>query len=90
MQCQFEEAARLSNEGELHEVDHIIPLISETVCGLHVPWNLRATDMVSNRSKANRLPPSSDWLAPTDWNRSVVYPIEFDNDNTLLWFAAAV
>jgi len=38
-----------------HEVDHIVPLKSELVCGLHVPWNLAAIPKTLNRSKGNRL-----------------------------------
>lgn len=41
--------------GERYEVDHIIPLISPVVCGLHVHTNLRIIPMVANRSKANKL-----------------------------------
>jgi len=36
------------------EVDHIVPLVSETVCGLHWEGNLRIIPRTSNRSKGNR------------------------------------
>lgn len=57
----YAEAARLTETtGIKHEVDHVIPLKHEFVCGLHVAANLQILTAAQNRSKGNRFE-LSDW-----------------------------
>jgi hypothetical protein len=42
------------NTGVRHSVDHIVPLNSKIVCGLHCEFNLRVITFSENSSKQNR------------------------------------
>lgn len=54
----YVEAKRLERElGIKHEVDHIVPLQSPIVCGLHVEHNLRVIPRFENIIKGNRVWP---------------------------------
>lgn len=53
----YELAASLSQCGVAFEVDHIVPMNSPLVCGLHVESNLQILTEAANMSKGNRFWP---------------------------------
>lgn len=51
----YAEAQRLTElTGTKHDVDHVVPIQSRLVCGLHVEHNLQVLPATVNRSKGNR------------------------------------
>jgi len=56
--CQafYDIAARVTRcTGIPFDVDHIIPLSGDGVCGLHIPTNLRVIPKKANQRKSNRI-----------------------------------
>jgi 5-methylcytosine-specific restriction endonuclease McrA len=60
IRLKYRLAIELSKQtGIRYAVDHVIPLLGETVSGLHVPWNLEVITQDENLKKYNKLLDSS-------------------------------
>jgi len=58
----YERARQMRRKGHDMVVDHIIPISSDLVCGLHVPWNMQILTRAENSKKNNRFNPDDfEW-----------------------------
>jgi hypothetical protein len=75
----YREMRRRRRNGEAVSVDHVVPLLSDSVCGLNVPWNLEIVDEKQNGRKGNNWWPGC-WHenlelalpAPTPYQRKLI------------------
>ena len=62
IQAIYLKAQELTEEtGIPHEVDHIVPLTHDLICGLNAPINLQILTREENRRKANKLDHLDCW-----------------------------
>lgn len=64
-QINAEQRRRLQVWGDNVVIDHIVPICSAYVCGLHVPWNLKIITPLANGQKSNNWWPDS-WYENLD------------------------
>ncbi len=67
----YKESVRLTKETDiLHVVDHIDPLQSKLVCGLHIETNLQILTVSENASKSNKFIP---YILDSEGNKTLIY-----------------
>lgn len=52
----YQQARSMGEQGAFH-VDHIVPLVNDLVCGIHIPCNLQILSREDNLSKNNKFIP---------------------------------
>lgn len=62
IQAVYLKAQQMSEHtGTPHEVDHIVPVTHDLICGLNIPANLQVLTREENRRKANSIDHLDDW-----------------------------
>jgi len=75
IESRYADADYLTREtGELHRVDHIIPLNGTDCSGLHVPWNLQILTERDNVAKSNRYCQEDAVARPLQYLTDIPFP----------------
>lgn len=61
----YRKARKMRDGGMDVQVDHIVPVIHDYVCGLNVPWNVEIVDRATNNRKSNKWWPDCPWETQT-------------------------
>lgn len=73
----YKECERRRARGEKVVIDHIVPVMSKLVCGLHVPWNLAIITEKENSTKSNTWWPDHPFENAKLFDDVLIEPMQF-------------